>query len=174
MTSHTHYFYTFGESFCRRMIEKYRNIRETKCLTTKEEVLVGGGKDFCSFVTKQAIKYAASRSAHYQTPRVEKSKEQLVATKTFISGDSLNRRFHFAIHLEETSDDEVPSVKRIKVELSAEPYKNQVFAKTLHEVLSLDGLVIDTGNVDETPPSYSPFNRSTSDLRRLLQTGYSD
>ena len=162
MTKHTHYIYTFGESFCRRTVESFSNIRLAKCRSTEDEVLVGGGHDFCSFVVKQEVKYAASRPSLYQTPRVTKCSDPLVPSKTFISEEKLNRLFTFTVHM--AIEEEGPSAKRMKVELSAEPSRNELFAISLRELLDVKELVIDTGNIDETPPVYSPFNRSSSDL----------
>ena len=54
--------------------------------------------------------------------------------------------------------------KKMKIELSGEVSKNQVFCTSLRKMIKLDELVIDTGLVDETPPVYSPFRRSTTDL----------
>ena len=165
MSGHTHYLYIFGGSFCRRKVEQFNNVLQAKCRSTAEELLVRGGNEFCTFVMRQEVKYAASRPALYQTPRVKKSNEHLVSAKTFISSEKLNRLFNFSVHVEEEiNDDKGPSVKRMKVELSAEPYKNEVLATTLYEVLDVEGLVIDMGSIDETPPVYSPFNRSSTDL----------
>ena len=168
MSKHTHYFYTFGESFCRRVAEEFSNIRQAKCRSTQEDQLLGGGSDFCNFVTKQEVRYAASKPAQYQTPRVIESDEQLVVGKTFISSENLNRLFTFTVEME-MGDEEGRSAKKMKVELCAEPSKNELFATTLRELVANKELVINTGNIDETPPVYSPFHRSTSDLHMYHQ-----
>ena len=127
--------------------------------------LVGGGQD-CTFVVKQEVQYAASKPNLYQIPNVKKADEQLVVpAKPFVSQEKLNTLFNFTVHMDmEDNNDEGPSAKRIKIELSGETSKNQVFCTTLRKMVNLEELIIDSGFVDETPPVYSPFRRSTADL----------
>jgi len=82
-----------------------------------------------------------------------------VPSKTFITEQILNKVFKFIVPMEE----EEPSAKKM-VELCGELLKNELFVISLCEILNVKELVIDTGNIDETPPTYSPFNRSTSDF----------
>ena len=57
---HIHYLYNFAEALCHRTIKYFNNTDEVK-------IMVGGGQNFCTFVTKQVITHAASRTRQYQT-----------------------------------------------------------------------------------------------------------
>ena len=167
---HIHYFYNFGESFSKRTTEQFDRVQLAKCRSTKDMLLVGGGQDHCTFVVKQEVQYATSKPNLYQTPNVKKADEQLVVpAKPFVSQVKLNTLFNFTVHMdmEDNNDEgpsEGPSAKRIKIELSGETSKNQIFCTTLRKMVNLEELIIDSGFVDETPPVYSPFRRSTADL----------
>ena len=165
---HIH-FYNFGESFSKRTIEVFDKVQPAKCRSTKDMLLVGGGQDHCTFVVKQEVHYTASKVNLYQTPNIKKAHEELAEpAKLYVSREKLNTLFNFTVHMEvgDDSDDdnEGPSAKKMKIELSGEVSKNQVFCPSLRKMIKLDELVINTGLVDETPPVYSPFCRSTTDL----------
>ena len=148
-------------------MESFSNIRLAKYRSTEDEVLVGGGHDFCSFVVKQQVKYAASRPSLCQALRVMKCDNPLVPSKTFINEEKLNRLFMFTVYVAiEEEEEEGPSAKKMKVELRTEPsnLKNKLFAISLCKLLDAKEQMIDTGNIDKTPPVYSPFNWSSSDL----------
>ena len=93
---HTHYYYNLCETFARRMVEQYNTIQHEKCRSTAEMFLVGGGEGHCSFVTKQKVKYAASRT----NPNVKKSDEQLVVNNTFVNKSILESLFKFTVHMD--------------------------------------------------------------------------
>ena len=97
MTKHTHYFYSFGELFCRRNVEEFSNIKQAKCRNTKDELFVGGSSNFCLFFVKQEIQYAALKPSQYQTPRVTKCNDQLVSSKTFVTEQMFNKVFRFTV-----------------------------------------------------------------------------
>ena len=84
-------------------------------------------------------------------------------SKEYLTEEMLNKVLTFTVDLAPMGE-EGPIAKKIKVELRGEPSKNELFATSLREILNVKKLVIDTGNIDETPPIYSPFNRSSSDL----------
>ena len=182
LSKHTHYNYNFGESFSRRKVFYFNDAGVAQCRSTKDEILIGGGQDYCIFVTKQLIKYAASRPSLYQSPEVIQANEQLKApSKLFITTENLNKVFDFTVQLDlnsdfaastSTSELEPRAAKRIKVQLSSEISKNELFTSTLREILDLDEVVIDSGYIDDTPPLYSPFHRSRADLYMYHRKNY--
>ena len=95
---HIHYYYNFGESFARRNVEKFDKVLPKKCRSTEDDILVGGGQYHCSFVIRQEVKYAASRTNQYQTPTVKDADtdEQLVVVRNYITADNLNSLFSFS------------------------------------------------------------------------------
>lgn len=150
---HTHYYYSLCETFARRTVEQYDTIQHENCRSTAEMFLVGGGQDHCSFVTKQKVKYAASRTNQYQTPTVKKPDEQLVVNNTFVSKSILDSLFKFTFHMdmeEKGGASDAPSAKRMKIEVNSEVTKNEIFCKTLRDVVKIQELVIDTGIIDDT------------------------
>ena len=82
--------------------------------------LVGGEQDHCSFITKQKVKYAASKTNQYQTPTIKKFDERLVVNKTFVNKSVLDRLFKFMFHMDIDGTSDVPSPKRMKIEVSSE------------------------------------------------------
>ena len=58
------------------------------------------------------------------------------------------------------------------MELCGEPSKNELYVISLRKVLDAKELVINTGNIDETPPTYSLFNCSSSDLYKYHEEYY--
>ena len=62
-------------------------------------------------------------------------------------------------------DEEGRSTKKMKVEL----YGERIVCNYAMRTGSQHELVIDTGNIDETPPVYLPFHRSTSDVHMYHQ-----
>ena len=163
MAEHKHYFYTFGESLCRRTVKSFPDVTPKDCQSTEDEILVGGGPDFCSFVVKKKVQYAASKPKDYPTPNVIICDEQLVPSKTYITEEKVNRLFTFTFQMA-MEEEEGPSTKRMKIELHTEPSKNEVFVASLCKILDTKELVINTGNIDDTPSLYSPVNRSRTDL----------
>ena len=140
-----------------------------KCRSTEDDILVGGGQYHCSFVIKQEVKYAASCTNQYQTPTVKDADtdEQLVVERNYITADDLTNLFSFTVHMDvrDSGEGTSSSSKRLKIELSSEPSKNEIFCKTLREMVKVEGLVISTGYIDgDTPPTYSPYHRSNPDL----------
>ena len=47
----------FGEAFCRRKTTYFDDMDIAKCHSTGEKILVGGGKNFCTFVLKHEVAY---------------------------------------------------------------------------------------------------------------------
>ena len=74
----------------------------------------------------------------------------MVPAKPYVGREKLNILFNFTVHMD--MEDEGSSVQRMKIELSGEISKNQVFCTTLRKMVKLKELIIDTGFVDETPP----------------------
>ena len=165
--SHKHYIYTFGETLCRMNIKIADS--PVSCISSTELDLVGGGKNFCSFVVRQKVKHAASKTRNYRTPAVHPATQpfgtgcedgnQIVNKKTL--EDLLD--FNLETKLD-TTDPEAPSVKRLKIELEGEISRNEWTCKGLKQLLQPKGLVVDSGILEETPPFYSPFYRSLTDL----------
>ena len=52
----------------------------------------------------------------------------------------------------------------MKVQLRGETAKNEVTCATLQELLSEHDIIVDMGQLDETPSAHSPFHRSQTDL----------
>ena len=168
---HLHYYYNFGESFARRTKEEYKKVEPRMCQSTEDVILVGGGKRHCTFVLKQRVKYAASRTNQYQTPTLkqaaEKESEELMVNvkHRFISKEDVKELFDFTVHKGTSSEGAAPSSKRTKIELCGELSRSEVFCKTLREMVKEEHLIMDSGYVDnDTPPLYSPYHRSKADL----------
>ena len=162
---HVHYHYNFGESFTRRTVKEFDKIQPKECRSTENSILVGGGQNHCTFVLKQDVKYAASRTNLYQTPTVKRAATALVVKEQYISRDYLNTLFDFTVHMDLEDNVDTSSAKRMKIELSGEPSKNELFCTMLRKIVKVKELVIDTGYIDgDTPPLYSPYHPSKTDL----------
>jgi len=83
-------------------VEEFSNV---KCRST--ELLVVGSNDFCLFVVKQEVKYAASKTSQYQKSRVENATDKLVPT--FLTEEMMNKVFTFTVALAPMEEEEGPS-----------------------------------------------------------------
>lgn len=160
--THTHYYYTFGETLSRRVDKVVKNSDTLSCQSTPEMSLVGGGKDFCTYVAKQKVTYAASKTSSYHTPKVNKALEGLAVTEVTLDKEQLEDLFSFTVQVGVGVEE--PSRKRLKVQLGGEVSKNELACNSLRELLKSKDMIVDTGLLDETPPTYSPFCRSKTDL----------
>ena len=120
--THTHYYYTFGETISRRIDKVFEDLDTLTCQSTPEMSLIGGGKSFCTYVAKQKVMYAASKTSSYHTPKVNKALEGLAVTEV-LDKEQLEKLFSFTVQVgvEETK----PSRKRLKVQLGGEVSKNE-------------------------------------------------
>lgn len=58
-----------------------------------------------------------------------------------------------------------PTSKRLKIEIEeGEMAKNEWACKGLKQLFTLEGLIVDSGMLEDCPPHYSPFYRSSIDL----------
>lgn len=156
--SHTHYYYTFGAATSRRITDTSNSV---SCQSTSESDHIGAGKNFCIFVTKPSLTYAASKPSSYPIPPVTKVNGQLTSDEV-IDKDELKVILDFKVDIETTSEE--PSAKRRKLKLKNEVSKNEVTITTLKQMLLSKKILVDTGLLDETPSLYSPFYRSQTDL----------
>lgn len=120
---HIHYEYVFGETFCRRKTTRYgyNDMDIAKCRSTEEKILVGGGKNFCTFVLKHKVTYEASKPKLYQTPPTRKGTEKMATSKTTLSRENLDTLFNFTFHLDMGSQEGTPSsAKRMKLQFTSE------------------------------------------------------
>lgn len=96
-------------------------------------------------------------------PPTRKGSGQLMASKTTISKESIDSLFEFTVHMNVEDDEEgtaTPSAKCVKLQLSGETARNEVTCKGLREMMPKEEIVVDYGILDDTPPTYLPFNRS--------------
>ena len=154
--THTHYYYTFGETISRRIDKVFEDLDTLTCQSTPEMSLIGGGKSFCTYVAKQKVTYAASKTSSYHTPKVNKALEGLAVTEV-LDKEQLEELFSFTVQVGVEEPREKPSRKRLKVQLGGEVSKNELACNTLKELLKSKDMIVDTGLLDETPPMYSPF-----------------
>jgi len=129
--SHTHYHYNLGEAFCWRTTKHYHDIDNVICQSTKDNILIGGGKNLCTFVLKQTVSYAASKTNQYQTPPIRKGSNQLTSSKMIISKVNIEILFNFTVHLkmnEEGEEGASHAAKRLKVQLCEAP-RNEITCK---------------------------------------------
>ena len=151
--NHTHYYYTFGAATSRRVVETSSNI---SCQSTKDFDHIGAGKNFCIFVTKPGMTYAASKPSTYPIPRIVKVNMQLT-NAVVIDKKELDVIFDFELGISSAE----PHAKRRK---ENEVSKNEVTCATLKDMLSSKGISVNQGALDESPSLYSPFHRSKTDL----------
>jgi len=161
---HAHYYYCFGEAFCRRVDRSFNDISSATCLSQRKMSLVGGGNTFCTFVANQEVRYVASKTSGYQTPNVKRVTTTLTTTNVLVKKKNLlDALFDFTVQIDMGNKQEgelKSSAKRIKVQLSKEVSKNELTCKSLREFLKKERLTISFGYLDELPTSCSPFNRS--------------
>ena len=170
VAEHIHYYYTFGEVVSRRVTKVV--VEETlSCQSSPKMSLIGAGKNHCSFVAKQEVSYAASKVGTYHVPKVTKAgelaKKELEKGANILDTRQLEKLFGFNVQLQVDVNDEgtkEPSSKRLCVRLTGEVSKNELASSALKELLLNQGLVVDTGLLDDAPPTYSPFHRSAADL----------
>ena len=119
---HIHYEYVFGEAFCRRKTTRYfGDVDITRCRSTEEKALVGGGTNFCTFVVKYKVAYAASKPRLYQTPPTRKGTEKMTTNKTALSRENLDTLFNFTFHLDMENEEGTSSgAKRMKLQFTGE------------------------------------------------------
>ena len=79
MTSHLYYYHTFGSMVSRRTSE---TITSNSSQSTADMELITGSQEFCVFIAKAKVKYAASNASSYQAPGVNKADINLTTEKS--------------------------------------------------------------------------------------------
>ena len=118
-----------------------------------------------SVLTRPSMKYAASKPSTYPIPTVKEVKidEAIHNSPKIIKEEDIEAILDFNLRIEGGVFNE-PHPKRMKVQLRGETAKNEVTCATLQELLSEHDIVVDMGQLDETPSAHSPFHRSQTDL----------
>lgn len=160
MTSHLHHYYTFGSVVSKRASE---SVTSKSCQSSTDMELIAGGQDHCVFIAKSDVKYAASNPSSYQSPCSNKANLNLASEK-FIGPEELECLLDFAVNVPSGSNSGSPSVKKLKLNVQNEMAKNDLTCDALKQLLSGKGIVVDKGILEETPPSYSPFYKSRTDM----------
>ena len=111
--THTHYYYTFGETISRCIDKVFEDLDTLTCQSTPEMSLIGGGKSFCTYVAKQKVTYAASKTSSYHTPKVNKALEGLAVTEV-LDKEQLEELFSFTVQVGVEEPREEQSRKRLK------------------------------------------------------------
>jgi len=80
--------------------------------------------------------------------------------------EQLENLFEFNVQVNVNVDEGTgePSSKLLCVKLNGEVSKNELGCNTQKELLRNQGLVVNIGLLDDTPPTYSPFYQSKADL----------
>ena len=157
---HYHHYYTFGAAVSKKFTEMSTSI---SCQCTKDADLVSAGKNFCIFVNKPKITFAASNTATYPTPAIEQVEYSLSDdARNLISEDDLLAVLDFNLCVEKGSPE--PPSKKIRIHLHSEDSKNEVMCSSLQQLCATLNLEISAGQLEQLPSQYSPFHRSQSDL----------
>ena len=84
---------------------------------------------------------------------------------TTLSRENLDTLFNFTFHLDMENEEGTSSgEKRMKLQFTGEVLRNEATCASFHKMLTDQRFIIDFGILDDSPPSYSPFNRSMADL----------
>ena len=117
-----HYYYYFGEAFCRRVDRSFDDTSNATCLSERKMSLVGGGTTFCTFVANQEVRYAARKPSRYQTPNVKQITTTFTTTNILVNKENLDALFDFKVQVDmgNEQEGELKSSAKMKVQLSKE------------------------------------------------------